>query len=123
MSKILVVDDNDLNLRLACAALDLAGYETLTAVDGREAIKLAASELPDLILMDLRMPVMNGDAAMRHIRADARTREIPVMALTASAMKGEREQLLAEGFDGYIEKPIDVKTFAGTVARFLPEGG
>ncbi len=123
MSKILVVDDNDLNLRLACAALDLAGYETLTAVDGREAIKLAASELPDLILMDLRMPVMNGDAAMRQIRADARTREIPVMALTASAMKGEREHLLAEGFDGYIEKPIDVKTFAGTVARFLPEGG
>jgi two-component system cell cycle response regulator DivK len=120
MSRILVVDDNALNLRLACITLELAGHETLVAANGREAVEVAESELPDMILMDLRMPVMDGNSAMKHIKADARMRNIPVVALTASAMKGEREQLLANGFDGYIDKPIDVNTFAGTVAGFLP---
>ncbi len=123
MSRILVVDDNALNLQLACDALELAGHEVLSAANGEEAIALAASEHPDLILMDLRMPVMNGDEAMRRIKADERTRRIPVVALTASAMKGEREQLLAAGFDGYIEKPIGVATFADLVASYLLDAG
>lgn len=123
MSRILVVDDNALNLQLACDALELAGHEVLSAANGEEAIALAASEHPDLILMDLRMPVMNGDEAMRRIKADERTRRIPVVALTASAMKGEREQLLAAGFDGYTEKPIGVATFADLVASYLLDAG
>jgi len=121
MSKILVVDDNALNLQLACDALELAGHEILIAMNGKEAVGLASAELPDLILMDLRMPVMNGDEAMKKIREDERSCHIPVVTLTASAMKGEREHLLATGFDGYIEKPIDVASFAGTVAGFLTE--
>jgi len=122
MSKILVVDDNALNLRLACDALELAGHETLIAMNGKEAVGLASAEMPDLILMDLRMPVMNGDEAMKKIREDERSCQIPVVALTASAMAGEREQLLDDGFDGYISKPIDVTSFAGEVAGFLGKG-
>ena len=122
MSKILVVDDNALNLQLACITLELAGHETVGASDGRNAIEIAESEPLDLILMDLRMPVMDGKHAMRHIKANELTRHIPVVALTASAMKGERELLLASGFDGYIDKPIDVQSFARTVAGFLPNG-
>jgi len=122
MSRILVADDNELNLMLACDVLELSGHDTMAAKNGNEAISLAASERPDLVLMDLRMPVMNGEEAMRSIKADGCTRDIPVVALTASAMAGEREQLLARGFDGYISKPIDVASFASEVARFLPEG-
>jgi len=121
MSKILVVDDNEMNLTLACDVLELAGHETVAASNGREGVALAASERPDLVLMDLRMPEMNGTEAMESIKADARTQRIPVVALTASAMKGEREQLLGRGFDGYISKPIDVASFASVVASFLSE--
>jgi CheY-like chemotaxis protein len=121
MSKILVVDDNGLNLRLACDTLELAGHETLSAVNGKEGVDIAVSECPDLILMDLRMPVMNGEEAMEKIKADVRAHDIPVVALTASAMTGEREQLLAMGFDGYISKPIDITSFAGEVASLLPD--
>ncbi len=120
MSRILVVDDNALNLQLTCITLELAGHEILRASNGREAIEITESEPLDLILMDLRMPVMDGKHAMKHIKTNAQTKHIPVVALTASAMKGEREQLLASGFDGYIDKPIDVNTFASTVAEFLP---
>ena len=119
MSRILVVDDNALNLQLTCITLEMAGHEILSASNGRDAIGMAESERPDLILMDLRMPVMDGRQAMKHIKENAQTRHIPILALTASAMKGEREELLASGFDGYIDKPIDVRTFAGTVSKFL----
>ncbi len=121
MSKILVVDDNELNLRLACDTLELAGHETLSAVNGRESVDIAVAECPDLILMDLRMPIMNGEEAMEEIKTDVRTRDIPVVALTASAMIGEREQLLGMGFDGYISKPINVTLFAGEVANLLSD--
>jgi len=123
MSRILVADDNQLNLKLACEVLELAGHQIVAATNGREAVALAASERPDLVLMDLRMPVMNGEQAMERLKADARTRHIPVVALTASAMTGEREQLLSTGFDGYISKPIDVTSVAGRVARFLEDAG
>ncbi len=119
MSKILVVDDNALNLRLACDVLEQVGHETLSAVNGKEGVDIALSECPDIILMDLRMPIMNGEKAMNIIKADARTQDIPMIALTASAMIGEREQLLEMGFDGYISKPIDVLSFPDEVASQL----
>ncbi len=119
MSRILVVDDHELNLQLTCITLEMVGHEMLVASNGKEAIEICEREPPDLVLMDLRMPVMDGENAMQHLKSSDRTRRIPVVALTASAMKGKREQLLASGFDGYIDKPIDVNTFAGTVARFL----
>lgn len=120
MSRILVVDDNLMNLRLSSVTLELAGHEILVATNGIEAIEIAKRELPDVILMDLRMPVMDGNHAMQHIKTDARTQHIPVIALTASAMKGEREKLLADGFDGYIDKPIDVHTFSKSIIEYLP---
>jgi two-component system cell cycle response regulator DivK len=120
MSKILVVDDNPMNLRLTSEILELAGHEILLAANGKEAVEIAARELPDMILMDLRMPVMDGNEAMKHIKADLRMRHIPVIALTASAMKGEREKLLAAGFNGYVDKPIDVYTFSDTISAHLP---
>ena len=119
MSKILVVDDNELNLQLACDVLEMAGHETLAAMNGREAITITVAEHPDLILMDLRMPVMNGEDAMNEIKMIAHTKDIPVIALTASAMVGEREKLLGKGFDGYISKPVDVTSFVGKVEPFL----
>lgn len=119
MSRILVVDDNLMNLRLSSVTLELAGHEILTATNGIEAIEIAKRELPDVILMDLRMPVMDGNHAMQHIKTNAQTQHIPVIALTASAMKGEREKLLADGFDGYIDKPIDVHTFSNLIIEYL----
>ncbi len=123
MSRILVVDDNEMNLQLASEVLELAGHEVLRATDGEEAVARAMVERPDLILLDLRMPVLNGEHAMQRLKAHESTRHIPVVALTASAMKGEREKLLAKGFDGYIQKPIDVATFAETVEAYLERGG
>ncbi len=121
MSTILVVDDNPLNLKLTCITLELAGHETLTATNGREAIAIVLATKLDLILMDLRMPVLDGKLAMEAIKANVHLRHIPIVVLTASAMKGEREHLLQCGFDGYIDKPIDVTKFADTVAKFLKE--
>jgi len=122
MSKILVVDDNAFNLKLARDVLEMAGHETQAAVNGREAVEIAVSEHPDLILMDLRMPVMNGEDAMNEVKTMEYTQDIPVVALTASAMLGECEKLLGRGFDGYISKPIDVATFADKVETFLQGG-
>ncbi len=119
MSVILVVDDNPLNLELTCVTLQMGGHETLTATNGREAIAVVSVTEPDLILMDLRMPVLDGKLAMEAIKADERKRHIPIVVLTASAMKGEREHLLQCGFDGYIDKPIDVTRFSETVAEYL----
>ncbi len=119
MSRILVVDDNLMNLRLSSATLELAGHEVVVATNGIEAIEIAKRELPDAILMDLRMPMMDGNHAMQHIKTDELTQHIPVIALTASAMKGEREKLLADGFDGYIDKPIDVRTFSNLIIEYL----
>ena len=90
MSTILVVDDNPLNLKLTCITLELAGHETLTATNGREAIAIVLATKLDLILMDLRMPVLDGKLAMEAIKANVHLRHIPIVVLTASAMKGER---------------------------------
>ena len=123
MSRILVVDDSPINLVLACDVLELAGHVTLKATNGREALEVAAKGHPDLVLMDLRMPVMNGTEAMLELKRNPATAHIPVVALTASAMKGDCEALLASGFDGYISKPFDATRFAQVVAGYLHGGG
>ncbi len=117
---VLVVDDNPLNLELVGDLLELEGFRVTLLEDGVTAISEARDSRPDLILMDLRMPGMSGLEAQQQLRSDATTREIPVIVLTASVMAGERERLLAAGFDGFMQKPIDTLTFADQVRSFLP---
>jgi two-component system cell cycle response regulator DivK len=115
---VLIVDDNEKNMKLARDVLRLAGFRTLEAATGGESISLAREHLPDVILMDIRLPDMDGTAAARIIKDDARTAHIPVVALTSLAMKGDRELLLGAGFDGYLEKPISVREFPEQIRSF-----
>jgi two-component system cell cycle response regulator DivK len=119
MARILVVDDDARNLRLAATALEQAGHEVLSAGGGAEGIEAALAYAPDLVLMDIQMPDMDGVSVLRRLRAEPRTAALKVVALTALAMKGDRERLLAEGFDGYLEKPIRHKEFLASVAALL----
>ncbi len=119
MARILVVDDDARNLRLAATVLEQAGHEVLTAEGGAESVEAAFAHAPDLILMDIQMPGMDGGSALRRLRADPRTAALQVVALTALAMKGDAERLLAEGFDGYLEKPIRYKEFLASVTALL----
>jgi CheY-like chemotaxis protein len=116
---ILIVEDNLLNLELVTDLLAAEGYAIRQARSGEEGVRLAQREPPSLILMDLRMPGMDGYAALRALREDPRTAHIPTVALTAQAMNGDREAVVAAGFDGYIAKPIDTRTFSRTVAGLL----
>jgi CheY-like chemotaxis protein len=119
---ILIVEDNPRNLKLVRDVLGFAGYRTLEAQNAEDGIGLADRHLPDLILMDVQLPGMDGDEALRRLRDSARTRDIPVIALTAFAMKNDRDRLLAEGFHGYLVKPISVPDFAAQVGEFIPAG-
>ena len=119
--RILVVEDNERNLKLLRDVLEHAGYEVRTAGTAEEGITLAVSEPPDLVLMDLRLPGMDGVQALRRLRETPRTADIPVVAVTAQAMKQDREQALEAGFDGYVEMPIIVRGFPNQVRRFLPD--
>jgi len=119
MAKILVVDDDPRNLRLAVTMLEQAGHEVLSAEGGAEGVEAALAHAPDLVLMDVQMPGMDGVAALKRLRAAPRTVALKVVALTALAMKGDRERLLAEGFDGYVEKPIRYQEFLASVAALL----
>jgi two-component system cell cycle response regulator DivK len=116
---VLIVDDNEKNVKLARDVLRFAGFRTLEASDGAGGVSLAAEHLPDVILLDIRLPDMDGTAVMRRLKDDARTARIPVVALTSFAMMGDRERFLAEGFDGYLEKPISVRDFPDEVRRYL----
>jgi two-component system, cell cycle response regulator DivK len=116
---ILIVDDNEQNQRLARYVLRFAGFRTLEAGGGAEGVALAVEHRPDLVLMDIRMTDMNGAEALRRLREDVRTAEIPVVAVTSSTMKGDRERFLAAGFDGYLQKPISVREFADQVRSHL----
>jgi two-component system cell cycle response regulator DivK len=116
---ILIVDDNAHNVKLARDVLRFAGFRTLEAGGGGEGVTLATEHLPDLVLMDIRMGDMDGTEALRRLKADARTASIPVVALTSSTMKGDRERFLAEGFDGYLEKPISVHAFPDQIRSHL----
>jgi CheY-like chemotaxis protein len=116
---ILIVEDNALNLELATDLLAAAGYSIRQATTGEEGVRLALENPPDLILMDLRLPGMDGYDALRRLRADPRTEHIPTIALTAQAMRGDQEAALAAGFNDYISKPISTATFSQAVARVL----
>ena len=115
---VLIVDDNDRNLRLARDVLRHAGLRTLEAATAAAALELAAEESPDVILMDIRLPDLDGAEALRRLKQDARTTAIPVVALTSFAMKGDREWFLGVGFDGYVAKPISVREFPDQVRGF-----
>ena len=116
---VLIVDDNDKNMRLARDVLRHAGFRTLEAASGSQSISLAIEHLPDVILLDIRLPDMSGTDAARQLKEDARTARIPAIALTSFAMKGDREWFLAAGFDGYLEKPIDVRAFPEQVRSYV----
>ena len=120
---ILIVDDNEKNVKLVREVLRFAGYRTLEAASGEEAITLAGQQLPDLILMDIRLPGMDGLAAVELLKSQAGTAAIPVVALTSFAMKGDRERFLAGGFDGYLEKPISVKKLPDQVRHYCASRG
>ena len=115
--RILVVEDNEKNMKLFRDVLSATGYRTLEARTGGEAIALATANAPDLVLMDIQMPDVDGVEALRRLRADERTAAIPVLAVTAQAMHGDREHFLAEGFDGYLSKPVNVGELLGTVRQ------
>ena len=115
---ILIVEDNEKNLKLVRDLLQFKGFRALEAGTAERGIALAGEQRPDLILMDIQLPDMTGDAALGQLRADPLTAPIPVVALTAEAMAGDRERLLAAGFAGYLTKPISVRDFPDQVRRF-----
>jgi CheY-like chemotaxis protein len=123
MAKILVVDDDAISLTVALIALERAGHEVLGAGSGAEGVEMALARAPDLVFMDVQMPNMDGVTALGRLRAEPRTATLKVVALTALAMEGDRQRLLAEGFDGYLEKPIRYKAFLATVEQMLRGGG
>jgi len=117
---ILLVEDTPANLALATKLLEAAGHRLLTADTAEAGIALARERLPDLVLLDLGLPDLNGWQALTRIRADERSARLRVIAFTAHAMVGDRERALAAGFDGYLSKPIEVATFTDLVAGYLP---
>jgi two-component system cell cycle response regulator DivK len=115
---VLIVDDNEKNLRLARDVLRASGFRIVEATTGAEAIAMATERLPAVILMDIRLPDIDGTEAAARLKDDPRTAAIPIVALTSLAMKGDREWFLAFGFDGYLEKPISVRDLPDQVRSF-----
>jgi CheY-like chemotaxis protein len=116
---ILIVEDEPKNLKLIRDLLQVSGYLTMEATDGAQGIELAKAHKPDLILMDILMPVMDGFEATKILKTDAETKNIPIIALTSHAMEGDEEKMLGIGCDGYITKPIDTREFLKKVSEFL----
>lgn len=121
MKKVLVVEDNATNMYLVCYILRGQGFEVLEAETGEEGVRLALDEKPDLVLMDIQLPGISGLDAVRQIRKTDRAEALPIVALTAHAMPGDRESALAAGCTGYIEKPIDAERFIDVLRRLLPD--
>jgi two-component system cell cycle response regulator DivK len=119
MPKILLVEDNEMNRDMLSRRLIRKGYEVVMALDGQQAIEMAASESPDVILMDMSLPVIDGWEATRRVKAEDRTRGIPVIALTAHAMAGDREKALEAGCDDYDTKPIDLPRLLEKITALL----
>jgi CheY-like chemotaxis protein len=121
--KILVVEDNDMNMQLVEFLLEEGGYTIVKATSGEEALAItrddADGNAPDLILMDIHLPGMDGLSVVRAMKEDARTKRVPILALTAHAMRGDKDRFLEAGCDGYISKPIDVKTFMSSIQQYL----
>jgi two-component system cell cycle response regulator DivK len=120
--QILVVEDNEKNMKLFRDVLQATGYRTLEAATAAQALTLAAEHSPALVLMDIQLPDMDGLEALRRLRQHAQTASIPVLAVTAQAMKGDRERFMEAGFDAYLSKPVDVDELLATV-RLHCEGG
>lgn len=121
MAKILIVEDNEMNRDMLSRRLEKRGFAVVMAVDGQQGVDLASSERPDLILMDMSLPVMDGWSATRAIKDTPEIASIPVIALTAHAMDGDREKALAAGCDDYDTKPIELPRLLEKIRRFLPD--
>ncbi len=117
--KILVVEDNQINLELFLDILQIGGYECFHASEGTGAVEIARKVVPDLILLDIQLPGMDGFSVINALRSTPDTKDIKTIALTAYAMKGDREMFLEKGFDGYISKPVKVKEFLETIEGFF----
>ncbi|KGF73751.1 chemotaxis protein CheY [Neosynechococcus sphagnicola sy1] len=122
MPKILLVEDNEMNRDMLSRRLMRKGFEVIMAVDGDEGVRMAQSQTPDLILMDMSLPILDGWEATRQIKANCQTQNIPVIALTAHAMSGDREKALAVGCDDYDTKPIDLPQLLDKIASLLTQG-
>src|SRR6185436_21134782 len=116
--QVVVVEDNERNMKLFREVLESSGYRTLEADTGERAVALTAEHRPDLVLMDIHLPDIDGVEALRRLRADERTASVPVLALTAQAMEGDRERFLAAGFDGYLSKPVNIADLLDAVRRY-----
>ncbi|MCC3407227.1 MAG: response regulator [Microcoleus sp. PH2017_10_PVI_O_A] len=121
MAKILLVEDNEMNRDMLSRRLARKGHEVLIAVDGAEGVSMAKTKVPDLILMDMSLPVLDGWRATQQIKADPDTKMIPVIALTANAMAGDREKCLAAGCDDYDTKPVEFPRLLGKIELLLKE--
>ena len=119
MTKILLVEDNEMNRDMLSPRLIRKGYEVVMALDGRQAVEMASGENPDLIIMDMSLPVIDGWEATRQVKAAPATRAIPIIALTAHAMAGDREKAIEVGCDDYDIKPIDLPRLLGKIAMLL----
>jgi two-component system cell cycle response regulator DivK len=119
MKKILLVEDNELNRDMLSRRLERRGYTVVMALDGEQGVDMAASEMPALILMDMSLPVIDGWEATRRLKADARTRHIPIIALTAHAMQGEEQKARAAGCDDYDTKPVELPRLLGKMEALL----
>jgi CheY-like chemotaxis protein len=121
MAKVLLVEDNEMNRDILSRRLSRRGYVVVFAMDGVQGIEMARSEKPDIILMDLSLPVMDGWEATRHVKADQALRHVPVIGLTAHAMSGDREKALAAGCDEYDTKPVEIDRLIEKIERLLGE--
>jgi two-component system cell cycle response regulator DivK len=119
MSLILIVEDNEKNLKLVRDVLQAKGYRTLEAGTAEDGLKIARGQAPDLILMDIQLPAMGGIEALKALRADPATAVLPVVAITASVMQQDRQEIMRAGFDGFIEKPINLRGLLDTVQKAM----
>jgi len=119
MTKVVIAEDNAINRELLRELLEIRGYSVIDASDGQEALNVLEQTNPDLLLLDIGMPVLDGFAVIRKVRQDSRLANLPVVAVTAYAMQGDREKILNSGFDGYLSKPIDANALAAELDRLL----
>jgi two-component system, cell cycle response regulator DivK len=123
MPKILLVEDNEMNRDMLSRRLERRGYQVVIAVDGQQGVDMARAEKPDLVLMDMSLPVLDGWEATRRLKAEADTRAVPIIALTAHAMAGDREKAMEAGCDDYDTKPIELPRLLGKIEELLGKAG
>jgi two-component system cell cycle response regulator DivK len=123
MSLVLIIEDNPLNMKLARDILEAKGYTVATADSGEDGVLVAIEKLPDLVLMDIQLPGIDGVESLARLRAEPSTAAIPVVAFTASVTAGDRSRVSEAGFDGFVSKPIDLKEFVATIKRFAGDSG